>query len=306
MPTIAPRRAGVFFRRLGFLALPGLACFCASVVPLSAKVLQATYAQRLVDLALLKNPELVVVAMHVTAPGSADNAIVAANRPELIGEKSDPDDLAALTTNRPTVTPTKDRTKYEVILPLRNVKDETIGTLVIVTHYEEGAFVSGHRLDQAAALRDQLAQVIPSLEDLFEPYDLGCEPNASRAQKITVAAAVRHPDMLVIALHLKAPGEKDYKIWATNRPKVMGSSEPDESDTNVAEKGHSLWTYYGQVHRMLAEVPLRAADGSVCGALVTVALARSEDDMTPFVARALALRDEVQCQIPGHDALFRP
>ncbi|MDE0856218.1 MAG: hypothetical protein OSA97_17525, partial [Nevskia sp.] len=77
-------------KRMGLLLLLG-----AVALPATAETSGKIYAQQLVDKAVAKHPELLVLAMHVTPPGSADNVIVASNIGR-IGKKADDDDMSVV------------------------------------------------------------------------------------------------------------------------------------------------------------------------------------------------------------------
>ncbi len=124
-----------------------------------------TLAQYLVDHALNDHPELVVMGMHVTAPGASDNTMIASNL-DRIGKKSDEDDMKVFRTNQPAGEPSKGR--YEVLIPQHDSDGKTIGTLSIVFMWDNGSDTSGF-VAQATAIRDAIAFRTPSLEALFGP-----------------------------------------------------------------------------------------------------------------------------------------
>jgi len=124
------------------------------------------YAQKLVDEVVAKHPDLLVFAMHVTAPGVTDNTIIASNVPSIIGKKSDADDLKAIDSPQPVTEVSKDGTRFEVLLPLRDRTGKAIGALVTVFPYKAGDDQK-KLIRRAAALRNQVQRQIPSLAGLF-------------------------------------------------------------------------------------------------------------------------------------------
>src|SRR5258708_6061771 len=52
--------------------------FIASV-PLTAQTQQKIYAQELIDDAIARHPQALVLMMHVTPPGKSDNVVIASN-----------------------------------------------------------------------------------------------------------------------------------------------------------------------------------------------------------------------------------
>ncbi|MDB5444400.1 MAG: TonB-dependent siderophore receptor, partial [Phenylobacterium sp.] len=59
-----------------------------------------TYGQHLIAGALAANPQVLVMALHVTPPGSKTNVIVASNIGRL-GKPADEDDLRVITSGQP-------------------------------------------------------------------------------------------------------------------------------------------------------------------------------------------------------------
>ena len=59
----------------------------------------AIFAQKLVDEALVKHPEVVIIAMHVTPPGKTDNVVIASNIGRY-GKKADEDDMRVIDTGK--------------------------------------------------------------------------------------------------------------------------------------------------------------------------------------------------------------
>ena len=124
-------------------------------------------AQKLVDDLLKAHPDVVVCAMHVTKPGTNDNTIIAANIPR-IGKPSDEDDWGVIKTGKPLLEPNKDKTRFEVILPLLDKPGKTIGAVAIVANYKEGEDTAKF-LTNATQLRDGLRNQIPSAAWLYQP-----------------------------------------------------------------------------------------------------------------------------------------
>ncbi len=287
---------------------PFRAVLCAAAAalgapPAPAQVAHVNYAQMLVNDLMRRHSELLVVAMHVTAPGAADNTIIATNL-DRVGKKSDDDDLAVIRTNKPILAPMADRGRFEVLLPLRDVSDTTIGALGVVFTYSAGQ--PGERfLDDAVAMRDQLRLVIPKLETLFEPFTIGASPDDTLAQKLTAQALARHPDILVVAMHVTPPGGTTNKVVGINEPKFIGR-DSDDVDTDTEKTGKVVMQVIPRTHRMEVHMPMLAADGSRVGTICTVYLWQDESQAADFLVRSLAMRDELRPQIPSYAALFRP
>jgi hypothetical protein len=69
-----------------------LAAGIAVALPASARLSTKIYGQQLVDELLTRHPEVLLIGLHVTPPGEADNVIIASNFGRL-GKKADEDDL---------------------------------------------------------------------------------------------------------------------------------------------------------------------------------------------------------------------
>lgn len=123
------------------------------------------YAQSLVDDILTEHPEVLVIGLHVTAPGAKDNTMIATNL-DRIGKLSDDDDLKVTATGEPIAEPAKGR--FESLVALKTRDGKIIGAAGIVVMWKDGTDTSGF-LPAANAIRDELASRIPSLEALFEP-----------------------------------------------------------------------------------------------------------------------------------------
>jgi hypothetical protein len=270
---------------------------------LSAQVSKTTYAQMLVKDLMRKHPDLLVVAMHVTAPGAVDNTIIATNL-DRIGKVSDDDDLAVIHTNKPILAPMLDKGRYEVLLPLRDVTDKTIGALGIVFKYSAGQAESTF-LDDATMMRNGLRSVIPSVETLFEPFTVGFGPDDTLAQRLTMQSLALHPDLLVIAMHVTPPGGKTNKVIAINEPKFIGR-DSDDVDTDTEKTGKIVMQAIPKTHRMEVHMPMIAADGTRVGTICTVYLWQDESQVADYFVRSLAMRDEMRPLIPSYEALFKP
>jgi hypothetical protein len=126
---------------------------------------QKIYAQQLVDEALAKHPEVIVLAMHVTPPNKPENEIIASNIGR-IGKKADADDLRVIRTGKPNLEINKTGEHYEVELTLQDASRKTIGALGVVFKCQKGK--EKYYLKDAIAVRNELREKIPTLNKLFE------------------------------------------------------------------------------------------------------------------------------------------
>src|ERR1700730_4738439 len=125
-------------KRKTFLWLSAAFCLATRLaLPLSAQTPTKTYAQQLVDQAVAKHPEVLVLAMHVTPPNDSENVIIASNIGR-IGKKADQDDLRVIKTGKPNLALNKSGDRFEVELPLQDANARMIGALGVVFAYRAG------------------------------------------------------------------------------------------------------------------------------------------------------------------------
>jgi hypothetical protein len=141
---------------LVLLALPALAQTHAKI-----------FAQQLVDQAIAKHPEVVVLAMHVTPPKEKDNVIVASNIGR-IGKKADEDDMRVIDTGKSNLEVNPNGDRFEVELVLKDAAGKTIGALGVVFPYKPGDDKAAFD-KKAQQIRNELRAQIPALDKLFEP-----------------------------------------------------------------------------------------------------------------------------------------
>jgi hypothetical protein len=146
-----------------------LLSFCAAL-PLLASGQEAKkiFAQKLLDATLTKHKEIVIMAMHVTPPGKADNVIIASNIGR-IGKKADEDDLRVIHTGKPNLEVNKAGDHFEVELVLEDQSGKTIGAVGIVFMNEKGKEAEFQK--KAEQVRDEMKQQTPAIEKLFEPAE---------------------------------------------------------------------------------------------------------------------------------------
>ncbi|GLQ87510.1 YncE family protein [Dyella flagellata] len=133
-----------------------------------------TLAQQLVDQAMAAHPDVIILAMHATPPGSKTNVIVGSSIGR-IGKAADDDDMRAIQTGIPNLEVNGSR--FEVETRLLDAAKQTIGAIGIVFRYKPGD--DKKALEQHAyAIRDELAAKIPSLAKLMAP-PAGADPAAA-------------------------------------------------------------------------------------------------------------------------------
>jgi hypothetical protein len=137
-----------------------------------AKEMDATYtqaapfAQKLINEALAKHPEILLIAIHATPPGHK-NVIVASNFGR-IGKIGDEDDMRCIRTGKSNleIAPTGDHFEDELIL--LDASGKTIGALGVVFNYKPGDDKEAMQ-KIANTTRDEMKTQLPSAKALFGP-----------------------------------------------------------------------------------------------------------------------------------------
>jgi hypothetical protein len=122
------------------------------------------YAQQLVAEIMAANPNLLTAGVHCVPPDSDRQSIIASTL-NVIGKPSDPEDILRGST---TISPNLKVPKLGIMLPLHDRSGKEIGSLGLAFKYQAGEDQVKY-LAEATAIRDRVAQRIPTLADLFNP-----------------------------------------------------------------------------------------------------------------------------------------
>lgn len=133
--------------------------------PISTK--PAIFAQKLVDEALVKHPEVIIIAMHVTPPGKKENVIIASNIGRY-GKKADEDDMRVIDTGKSNLELNKAGNHFEVEFALKDQSDKTIGAVGVVFNYKPGDDKAAME-KVANQIRDEWKAQILNTQALFAP-----------------------------------------------------------------------------------------------------------------------------------------
>lgn len=120
-------------------------------------------AQELVREIMAANPGLLTAGMHCVPPDGGKQTIIASTL-NVIGKPSDPEDILRGST---TISPNLKVPKLGIMLPLRDRTGKEIGSLGLAFKYQAGEDQVKY-LAEATAIRDRVAQHIPTLASLFE------------------------------------------------------------------------------------------------------------------------------------------
>jgi hypothetical protein len=133
---------------------------------------QKIFAQKLVDEAMAKHPDVVILAMHAKSPHDPNYPIIAWGGPTgnkvRIGKKADEDDMRVINTGKENLEVAPAGNRFEVELPLQDSSKKTLGALGVVFPYKPGDNKMEFK-KQAEQIRDELRNQIPNESKLFEP-----------------------------------------------------------------------------------------------------------------------------------------
>jgi hypothetical protein len=271
----------------------------ALALPLCAQLPVKSYGQELVDQVVARNPGLLVIVFHVSAPNVPSYPIIASNIGR-IGKLADDDDMRVVTTEKANLEVAHGGRRFEVELVLRDVAGTNLGALGLVFPYKSGDDRKALE-NKAIGIRDWLAKRILNAASLVEQHPF--EPLATtktHAQKLVDDMLSRHSDVIVLAMHVTPPKAKDNIIIASNFGRI--GKKADDDDMKVISSGDPIAGVYGEGKRFGVELPLRDAANNTIGAL-SVGFRYKNGDEKTFVAKAEKVRDELQKRIPSIENL---
>lgn len=266
----------------------------------AAQITLKTYAQELVDRTAAANPRLLVVVMHVTPPGAAQNVIIASNIGR-IGKAADRDDLRAVESGEAHLEVGHGGRRFEVELPLYDASRTTIGALGLVWKYHSGepqAPLERH----AEKIRDALARRILNKANLLDAYPF--VPGATtktHAQKLVDEALARHADVIVLALRGPVKGREGIVVLGSTFGRHGKPADAD--DLKVMRADGPTTGVYSEGRRFGVDLPLHDARGAVFGTMNVGYALHEGDDTQALLAHAVALREEIQKWISSADSL---
>jgi len=301
MENIAMRIRNLALLQVGLLTCgPWLASPVFAAEPASPSPSAAPYAQHLVDQMLAAHPEVVVLALHVTPPHGTDNVIVASNIGR-IGKKADADDLHVISTGETKLEVNTAGDRYEVEETLQDVSGLTIGAIGVVFRYTKGQDTSRYQ-QVAAEIQAFFRKHVLSEANLVDayPYSTDYSPD-NGAQRLVDATMARHPELLVLGMHVTLPGRGNIFL-GSNIGRV--GKKADEDDLRVVNTEKSNFEISANKKRYEVELVLEDAAGKNIGALGTVFRYAPGDDKTVLNALAITIRDEMAHRIPSAPSLL--
>jgi hypothetical protein len=194
--------------------------------------------------------------------------------------------------------------RIEVELALRDVGGETVGALGLVWRYPVGGN-HAEFLRIANTIRDGLARRILNAGNLMDPYPF--EPmvtTKSRAQTLVDEALLRHPEITVLALRARAGASSDLVLLGSTFGRH--GKKADGDDLKVLEATSPTTGVYSNGRRFGVDMALHDSAGVAVGTMNVGYPYRKGEDTKPLLARAVALRDDLQKRIaaaPGLDEI---
>lgn len=142
----------------------------AGMRKVEAKEMDPTYtkaapvAQKLIDDALARHPEVLLIAIHAAPPGHK-NLIVASNFGR-IGKIGDEDDMRCIHMQKPNLEVDKTGKHFEAEIPMYDQKGSVVGALGVVFNYKAGDDKLGMQKIADEIEREMKAQ-LPTRTALF-------------------------------------------------------------------------------------------------------------------------------------------
>jgi hypothetical protein len=127
------------------------------------------------------------------------------------------------------------------------------------------------------------------------------------AQKLIDESMAKHPEIVILAMHVKSPTDPNYPIIAWGGPtgdKVRIGKKADEDDLRVITTGKENLEVSPAGNHFEVELPLQDESRKTIGALGVVFNYKPGDNKTGLKKKAEQIRDELRGQIPSESKLF--
>lgn len=123
------------------------------------------------------------------------------------------------------------------------------------------------------------------------------------AQKLVSQALAKHPDVVILALHVVSKdGGADYPILASNIGRY--GKKADEDDLRVINTGKANLEVNKTGNHFEVELPLQDVNKRTIGAVGIVFNYKPDDDKRALERKAIAIRDELSVETPSANRLY--
>jgi hypothetical protein len=129
-------------------------------------------------------------------------------------------------------------------------------------------------------------------------------PERIYAQELVNQIVKKYPDLLVVAMHVTPPNDRENVIIASNIGRI--GKMADAEDLHVIGTGETLAKVNKNGDRFEVELPLLDASAKPIGALAIVFPYKAGNDPSMFKKRAEMIRDELAGRIPQLAKLMEP
>jgi hypothetical protein len=124
------------------------------------------------------------------------------------------------------------------------------------------------------------------------------------AQQLVDEILAKHPEVVILAMHVKSPSDPEYPIIASNIGRI--GKKADEDDMRVINTGKPNLEVNEAGNHFEVELTLQDASRKTIGALGVVFNYKQGDDKAPIQKKAEQVRDELRARIPTEKKLFDP
>ena len=122
------------------------------------------------------------------------------------------------------------------------------------------------------------------------------------AQKLTDQALAKHPDVVILAMHVISKDGSDYPILASNIGRY--GKKADEDDLRVIKTGKPNLEVNKTGNHFEVELPLQDVNKKTIGAVGIVFNYKPGDDKQAYERKAIQVRNELREQTPSADRLY--
>jgi hypothetical protein len=142
-----------------------------------------------------------------------------------------------------------------------------------------------------------LAQAVPT-----HPMDAGFTEPAPVAQKLLQETLAKHPEVVVMMMHVQPPNRSKNVVVASNIGRIGEIGDEDDMRCIRTDKSNLEINTAG--NHFEDELTLKDKSGRIMGALGLVFNYKAGDDKTKLVAIAEQIREELREQISSKAFLF--